>query len=110
MSPLDTLHGLTVHQLDAIRGYADTATGISMMHHDAPSLGAESSMFEIGRMVRSIESIHDTADPEKVAPYADGVRFALRVGYLADQLAEVEAHIARARRERSDAMGRAVAK
>ena len=57
-------------------------------------------MFEIGRVRRSLDNIRAASNEDRVAPYADGVRFALAVGYIADQFAEVEAHVERARRLR----------
>lgn len=105
-----TLHGLTLAQLEAIRGYSDTASSIAAMLPDAVALGADSSVFEIGRVRRSLDNIRAASNEDRVAPYADGVRFALAVGYIADQFAEVEAHVERARRLRLLAMGQGVAK
>jgi hypothetical protein len=105
-----TLHGLTPTQLDAIRGYSDTAASIAAMLPDAAALGADSSVFEMGRVRRSLDNIRAAADEERVGPYADGVRFALAVGYIADQFDAIEAHLDRARRLRSAAMGQGVAK
>lgn len=89
-----TLHGLTLAQLEAIRGYSETVGGIAAMLPDAAALNADSSMFDIARAKRSLASIEACA---KVGtPYGDGVRFALDSAPATHSLTTVREHVARA--------------
>lgn len=99
----ETLHGLTIDQLDAIRGYADTAGAIAAMLPDAAALSADSSMVQIGRVKRTLLQIQ--ASVEGVGCYSDGVRFAVAAPNVALQLKEIRQHIARAILARLEASG-----
>lgn len=98
-----TLHGLTLAQLEAIRGYSATVDAIAAMLPDSAALGADSSMFEIGRVKRTLLSI--AASVEAVGPYADGVRFSVASPPVAKDLATVRENVARAILARRTASG-----
>lgn len=103
MSPLATLHGLTIAQLEAIRGYHDTVGAIASMLPDAAVLSADSSLFQIGRVKRTLLQI--AASVEGVGFYSDGVRFAVAAPDASKQLEEIRQHVARAILARREAFG-----
>lgn len=87
---LSTLHGLTLDQLEAIRGYSDTATALDRIEPHALTLTGESSLVEIGRVSTGAKVILAAAEPSREGPYADGVRFALEQPTFGERLNRIK--------------------
>lgn len=89
------LHGLTLNQLEATRGYTDACARATAAHDAALTImpdhgGERPPMTSIARVKRLFEQATPRIAEVDSSSYGDGVRYALSTARVVDQLQEVE--------------------
>ncbi len=87
------LHGLTLNQLEAIRGYVDVCASVNRVYANVSGNDARTSPpepWEVDVVSVEFKAIAKGYDGD-TSPYSDGARYALSTPRVASQLRAVEA-------------------
>lgn len=103
-SPVDevptTLHGLTLVQLEAVRGYVETVGSVARMMAMSKALakaGSPVSLLDRRPLVQGLAAARALADSPNGTPYSEGARFALAQESIAESITTIEARLREAR-------------
>ena len=94
----ETLHDLTYHQLEAIRGYMTTIAAIDGAHNCVAQPWDSDNPF-VREIVRVTIANLDS-EAKEPGPYGDGLRFAMRLPSMSAKLAKVHTKLVNAGTEK----------
>ena len=103
-SPVDnaapTLHGLTLVQLEAVRGYVETVGSVARMMAMSKALakaGSPVSLLDRRPIAQWLAAARALAESPNGTPYSEGARFALAQESIAESIATIETKLREAR-------------